>query len=53
MFADIIKDPEMKSSWIRVGPNSNGKPSFEKSSRNRYTGTERRKTYENGGQRLE
>lgn len=42
MFAGIIKDLELKSTWIRVVPKS-------KKRRNRYTGTERRKPYEDRG----
>lgn len=30
VFADIIKDLEMKSTWIRVGPKSNDKPLYKK-----------------------
>lgn len=48
MFADIIKDLEMKSTWIRVGPKSNDKPLYQKRTRNRYTDKERKKPEDRG-----
>lgn len=37
VIAHVIKDPKMRSSWIRMGPKSNDKYPYKREKRGRQT----------------